>query len=304
MNRRPETLQRGVLKKVSRSFYLSIRLLPSEMRPAVGIAYLLARLSDTIADTSAVDHKLRLHLLKDFAEMIRSGHFGVSWPSELLDKVCGPGERVLLLRSDEVFTEFQKIEVSQKLLIKEVLEVIISGQIIDLERFCGAGLQVLRNEGELEDYTWRVAGCVGAFWTKLGFSSMGARFSTAEEGELLKLGISYGKGLQLVNILRDLAEDRAQGRSYLPFKNLDDPKEFQEVYETWRRRAVDRVRDGKIYSSKMNGGRLRLASALPADIAVATLDRLKGATLQSLQVKTKVPRRDVYCMLLRGIFGR
>src|SRR5215467_9006870 len=61
-------LTSAVLKSVSRSFYLSLRVLPSAVRPALALAYLLARAADTIADTRLIDRRLRvthLHALRD-----------------------------------------------------------------------------------------------------------------------------------------------------------------------------------------------------------------------------------------------
>ena len=99
--------------------------------------------------------------------------------------------------------------------MREVVGIIIGGQQLDLERFAGADGEnpvALADDAALEDYAWRVAGCVGAFWTKLGFLTMGERFSTAPARCLLEQGIAYGKGLQLVNILRDLPADLASGQ--------------------------------------------------------------------------------------------
>ena len=49
-----EKLLTGLLPQVSRSFYLTIRVLPADLRRPVGLAYLLARAADTIADTRAL----------------------------------------------------------------------------------------------------------------------------------------------------------------------------------------------------------------------------------------------------------
>ena len=43
-------LQAGILRSVSRAFYLSIRVLPADLREPIGLAYLLARIADTIVD--------------------------------------------------------------------------------------------------------------------------------------------------------------------------------------------------------------------------------------------------------------
>src|SRR6201996_7297104 len=52
-----------LLKSVSRSFYLTLRVLPKGMRDPVGLAYLLARAADTIADTSLISPGKRMELL-------------------------------------------------------------------------------------------------------------------------------------------------------------------------------------------------------------------------------------------------
>src|ERR1700744_3277655 len=52
-----------LLKGVSRSFYLTLRVLPVGMRDPIGLAYLLARAADTIADTSLIPPGQRMELL-------------------------------------------------------------------------------------------------------------------------------------------------------------------------------------------------------------------------------------------------
>src|SRR5438445_13558859 len=89
---------------------------------------------------------------------------------------------------------------------------------MDLEYFAGATaaqIVALQTEQELDDYTYRVAGCVGEFWTRICRAHL---FPTAslDESLLLANGVRFGKGLQLVNILRDLPVDLRQGRCYLP----------------------------------------------------------------------------------------
>jgi len=57
-----------LLKQVSRSFYLTLRVLPGAIRPQIGLAYLLARASDTIADTEFVPVSMRLKALDALRE--------------------------------------------------------------------------------------------------------------------------------------------------------------------------------------------------------------------------------------------
>jgi farnesyl-diphosphate farnesyltransferase len=91
-----------------------------------------------------------------------------------------------------------------------------------LQRFAGASektIVALATDAELDDYTYRVAGCVGEFWTKICRAHL---FPTAplDETTLLAGSVRFGKGLQLVNILRDVPVDLRHGRCYLPSKEL------------------------------------------------------------------------------------
>ena len=61
---------KAILKSVSRSFYLTISFLPRPLREPVSLAYLLARATDTIADTATVPAAIRLTTLRDFARVI------------------------------------------------------------------------------------------------------------------------------------------------------------------------------------------------------------------------------------------
>jgi farnesyl-diphosphate farnesyltransferase len=77
----------------------------------------------------------------------------------------------------------------------------------------------LQNGEELDDYTYRVAGCVGEFWTKMCAAHLWpARRLDGES--LTRQGVRFGKGLQLVNILRDLPQDLRKGRCYVPSPSL------------------------------------------------------------------------------------
>src|SRR5436309_2659352 len=69
-------LRGSILARVSRSFYLSIRLLPKKLRDPVSLGYLLARASDTIADTTDVPIDLRTEKLRLLARGIQGEALG------------------------------------------------------------------------------------------------------------------------------------------------------------------------------------------------------------------------------------
>ena len=77
------------------------------------------------------------------------------------------------------------------------------------------------DDSALEEYTYLVAGCVGEFWTKICLLEW-PNYARLSPEEMLVFGKDFGKGLQLVNILRDYPLDLQAGRSYLPVSNLEE----------------------------------------------------------------------------------
>ncbi len=285
-----------MLKGVSRSFYLTLRLLPAPMRGAASLGYLLARTSDTIADTVAAPLDARLRCLAGFGRCVLANAGFGGWPPELLDAVTDPRERLLLERTDAILNWLRGLPAAEAGLVREVVETIISGQTLDLERFAHASGKdpvALADDAALEDYAWRVAGCVGGFWTKLGFLTLGSGYSIAPEARLLEQGIAYGKALQLVNILRDLPADLAAGRCYLSVADPRDTGELLRCHARWLSQAEDWLGEGEAYAETLRQRRLRAATRLPALLARRTLEPLRGATWELLETRIKIPRSAV-----------
>lgn len=292
-----------LLKGVSRSFYLTLRLLPRPMRGAASLGYLLARTSDTLADSTAAPLDARVHCLDQFRRAVANKSAAPRWPVSILNAIPDLRERHLLECSGEIFTWLNRLPQGEGDLVREVLEIIVSGQTLDLQRFALASREhpvALQDDAALEDYAWRVAGCVGAFWTKLGFLTLGGRFSESPEPELLARGIAYGKGLQLVNILRDVGADLASGRCYLPVADPRDSRELRDCHARWLVRADGWLAEGEDYAKTLRSRRLRAATVLPALIARKTLAPLRGATWEALQKRSKIPRKVVYQCLVRA----
>ncbi len=276
------------------------------MRDAASLGYLLARTSDTLADSTTAPVAARLHCLDQFQDAVAGKSAAPRWPVSVLKAIPDPRERYLLDCSEKVFIGLNELPPGEGELVRDVLKIIASGQALDLERFAGATRAdpvALRDDAALEDYAWRVAGCVGAFWTKLGFHTLSDRFSLkSTEQQLLEQGIAYGKGLQLVNILRDVAADLAVGRCYLPVADPRDPRAILDSHARWLHKAEEWVSEGDRYARTLRSGRLRAATVLPALIASRTLEPLRGATWEALQIRTRVPRWVVYRCLMRAFF--
>ena len=293
-----------LLASVSRSFYLSIRLLPREIRAPIGLAYLLARASDTIADTAEASIEARLHHLSAFEKMIRTGRIAGLVELQREIRAPDPKENALIESLARCLEWLATLESKDHGEISAVLQKIIHGQTLDLQRF-GEGTQVvaLQSAEELEEYTYLVAGCVGEFWTRICLQHFPA-CSHLGLAELRQLGANYGKGLQLVNILRDLPADLQQGRCYLPENELraagtspsplaHQPSKAQPVFDRWHAKAAEYLEDGYRYVIALRSRKLRAACFLPWYLGVRTLRLMKKRSPLSSEQRVKVPRSTV-----------
>jgi farnesyl-diphosphate farnesyltransferase len=308
----------SLLKEVSRSFYLTLRALPGAIRPQISLAYLLARTTDTIADTGIVSLEQRLRSLADLREHILGRGRAPLDFGELARHQGPPAERVLLERCDETVAILDQFSPADRELAREVLGTIISGQELDLRRFAGATeghIISLTTQTELEDYTYRVAGCVGEFWTKMCQAHLFPR-AALDERFLLENGTRFGKGLQLVNILRDLPVDLRQGRCYLPADALtgaglapaellepENEGKFQPLYQVYLAQAEAHLAAGWSYTNALPLGcvRVRLACAWPVLIGMKTLAKLRQGNILDPRKPIKISRLEVKNLLLRSI---
>jgi farnesyl-diphosphate farnesyltransferase len=117
-----------------------------------------------------------------------------------------------------------------------------------------------------------------------------------------KLGTEYGKGLQLINVLRDRGADLRAGRGYLPAEGLTETS-ADEVFARWLAKAEKQIAVGIDYCSALTNWRLRFATALPALIGARTIARLRAAGAEAQERKIKVSRKEVRRILLAGLLA-
>lgn len=302
-----------LLRGVSRSFYVSIRLLPRPLREPVAAAYLLARATDTIADTTQMAPPARREKLATLGAAIEGDAAARAAISRLASSFAtlqqDPHERALILALPQCLAWLDALGNADQRDVRTVLRHITLGQSLDIERF-GNDTQVcaLATAAELEEYTWLVAGCVGEFWTDLCFRHVPG-FANLPQEDMRALGRAYGSGLQLINILRDAGADLAAGRCYFPADDLAmaalapqdivrEPARLAGLYGHWLQQAGDRLAQGMRYVDAVNHRRVRAASALPALIGTRTLALLQQAGPGALQTRVKVPRSEVRTILL------
>ena len=319
-------LRGPVLRSVSRSFYLSLRVLPRPLRDPLSLAYLLARATDTIADTPEPAVEIRAETLRNLAGMIQG-----TLPRETADAVQNAfaplqrneAERALIEALPAILAWLDLLEEGDRREVRAVLEKINRGQTLDLERFdpgtststsTSTSIKALATARDLDEYTYLVAGCVGEFWTRICFAHL-SDFSERPESEMLAFGVQYGKGLQLINILRDAGSDLREGRCYLPAQELHslgltpdallrDPARAEMIMQPWLEMAEAGLTAGIEYACAIRPGRVRFATALPAVIGRRTIALLREAGPAALERKVKVPRVEVRRMVLATAISR
>ena len=311
---------RRLLRGVSRSFYLSIRLLPAAVQSPIAVGYLLARATDTLADTTALPQAERLQLLTTLIAAIDTPAADLRHSRQALAHFAAqqtdPDEQALMHALPEALQLLQALAPADQASVRWVLGHITRGQMLDVERF-GHGPATLTTEAELDDYTWLVAGCVGEFWTELCARHLPG-YATQSAEAMRLAGRTYGMGLQRLNILRDAGADLAAGRCYLPETRLTplglsaerlmqavragDTAALQALAPLWNeqlQQTQHQLIEGVTYSQCLAQRRLRLASALPALIGARTLALLREAGPLSLTQRIKMPRHEMRGLLWR-----
>lgn len=312
-------LLREILPGVSRSFALSLRVLPASLRHPFGVTYLVARAADTIADTRALAPAARLLALHALRKALSDG----AHAAPILGGAAAGGqtaaERTLLARLPDVLAAYRALEPGDRERALGVLLTLTQAMVEALERFppeMADRVGALETRADLDRYTHLNAGCVGEFWTDMVVAHR-PRCARWDLPAMRARGARFGQGLQLVNVLRDLPRDLRIGRCYLPRAELAalrlTPQDLLNPAALPRVRplldalideALIRLDEGRVYTLAVprRETRLRLASFWPLLIGLGTLARLRRAeNLLDPTVSVKVPRREVQWLLTRSL---
>lgn len=319
-----QRLLTGILKSVSRSFYLSIRVLPRGMREPVAVAYLLARAADTIADTRALLPSERLEHLRAFRAQVH-GPVDPEAVGEIVRCVearpegIDASERTLLRNAGPVLRLLESLPDEDREQVRRVVETLTGGMVLDLETFPAEDsgeMDALSTPDDLDRYTYLVAGCVGEFWTAVAMAHE-PRLSGWDADEISALGVRFGKALQLTNVLRDVPRDLRMGRCYLPSDDLTaaglvpedllspgNGERARAVLDPWIGIALGHYDAAETYllSTPRRCVRLRLAALWPILLGLATLARLaRNESWLDPAHPSRVRRRWVYGMMARSV---
>jgi farnesyl-diphosphate farnesyltransferase len=207
----------NLLQKTSRTFALTIPLLPEPTRAEVGVAYLLFRIIDTFEDATRWDPPRRIEALGRFVGLVEGPPAeAVAMAQECLrdPPVEHAGYRELLGKIPAVLTAFQALQAGARAPIRKHLARSAEKMQGFVARSAGPDGLVLDTVDDLRAYCYAVAGIVGEMLTELFL--LGRPALAAVAGDLRRRAAAFGEGLQLVNILKDAAPDAEAGRVYLP----------------------------------------------------------------------------------------
>ncbi len=301
---------RAILPLVSRTFAACIRLLPPPVRHQVLVSYLLCRVADTIEDTADLALADKQALLIAFRAAVESGapeprlaaaFRAARTPDELLTR-----EHAAVLR------ELERLGDGPKRAIQPWVREMCAG----MAEFAGIHHQArpdrlvaLSSLEELDRYCYYVAGTVGHLLTEL-FRLHHRRVTSYHYTRLKELATSFGLGLQLVNIIKDVADDRQRGWSFVPRQLCQLAGISPEDLADERHRAQARtVMDALIAKARLHLGdalayctalprsqyRIRLFCLTPLYFAIRTLALAeRDQRLLDPAHKVKITRGEVY----------
>ncbi len=299
-------LQAHLLDGVSRTFALTIPQLPPRLAPIVANAYLLCRIVDTIEDEPALDLESKAQLSELFVAAVEGQAEAEPFVRALAPRLSDatiPAEHELIARAPEVLAITHGFTEAERAALARCVRIMAEGMVAFQRPRTHRGLADM---AELDRYCYHVAGVVGEMLTELyclHFPAVASR-----RAEMMRLAVSFGQGLQMTNILKDMWDDHARGACWLPRSvfaregvDLDDlSPQIQSPGFTRALRYLVGIAHGHLANA------LRYTQGIPADqigirnfclwalgMAVLTLRRIHARPEFTDGRQVKITRRSV-----------
>lgn len=209
-----DALQAHLLDGVSRTFALTIPRLPEGLAKPVSNAYLLCRIVDTIEDEVSLSSVQKRQFCKQFTRVVT----GEEAPEELAETLAPllseqtiPAEHELIRLIPRVIRITQSFAPEQRQALCLCVSVMGQGMVEFQDKDLSRGLDDMAG---MDSYCYYVAGVVGEMLTRL-FCHYSPEIAAQREA-MMKLAVSFGQGLQMTNILKDLWDDHSRGVCWLP----------------------------------------------------------------------------------------
>ena len=206
--------QKAILGSVSRTFALTIPLLPPMIEKVVGNTYLLCRIVDTIEDAADLSPETKQNLSQLFLDAVLEKLPVESFVEpclKALDHYGNQDELDLIAHTPTVLRILHTCSQADQVAVSRCVSIMSEGMSYFHGKQTQAGLKDLR---EFEKYCYVVAGVVGELLTTI-FSNHSSAFAKNIKGRD-ELALAFGQALQMTNILKDSPEDHARGVSWKP----------------------------------------------------------------------------------------
>lgn len=277
-----------LLQATSRTFALSIPLLPEPLNHEVTLAYLVFRIADTVEDADFLERDQRQRGLHDLCNVLTDlDELSIEkWTRAWADRpISDNADYNRLMRETPLVLSLVRElpESSRRIIVSHAIRS-ATGMATVLAEADQRGRLQLQSLQALQDYCYYVAGIVGELITELFVTG---RYGSSQTATLFETAAAFGEALQLVNILKDSAADQVCGRAYLPAR-----VPMEDVFELARR---DLVEAGRYVEA------LRNLNAPPGFIAFCDAPlQLASATLRVVEANgpgSKVPRDETMSLL-------
>ncbi len=300
-----------ILPKVSRTFALCIRLLPKDLEYPVLLAYLLCRIADTVEDTADLTGERKQALLNTFSASLEPGGKLPTELQEFFSRRNNDEER-LAANTEAVLREYSSLSEAYRQRIRPWVQEMCSGMgdfAADYDVNGHAETRALETVSELDRYCYYVAGTVGHMLTDL-YPVGRPAIDETRKARLKSLATSFGLGLQLTNIIKDVGDDKKRGWIFVPAQMCQEagikPNELHDESARQNARLVmfrlmdkaeTHLRDALEYCTSLPRGQygIRLFCLTSLFFAIRTL-RLarRDERLLDPSHKIKISRRQVY----------
>lgn len=214
------------IPKVSRTFALAIGFLPPALRKSVFASYLLCRVADTLEDSPFLETDEKEKKLRNLSSVLENAARGKGIAINDLEGLGGSiggysgDDHRLLGESFKLFEILERLPDAHRPIIYRWAGEMARGmaEYTRLYRVDDDEIAALKDVKDWDRYCYYVAGTVGRMMTELFIEHYDLDSKTITE--LVRLGNSFGLGLQKVNVIKDVPDDRKRGVCYLPFDLL------------------------------------------------------------------------------------
>lgn len=306
-----DDFQSLLLEGVSRTFALTIPQLPTKLYGVVANAYLLCRIVDTIEDEVSLSAAQKKYFCSEFIDVVKTGVNAEPFAVELaplLSEQTIPAEHTLIYVLPRVIQITHTFDGEQIDALARCVETMAEGMPVFQAQDLHGGLATL---ADLDRYCYYVAGCVGEMLAKL-FCHYSPEIARHRE-ELLTLSVSFGQGLQMTNILKDIWDDAQRGVCWLPqdiftetgfdLKNLS-PETNDEHFRAGLAHLIsiahDHLHNALIYTQKLPAHEIGLRNFClwALGMAVLTLKKIKQNLDFTHSDQVKITRKSVKATIL------